>query len=56
MFHPSRTQKYKDGDETESMSMYFLELFKGMISVEKARPGYWSSHMNNKCFETSALK
>lgn len=56
MFHPSRTQNYKDGDETESMSMYFLELFKGMISVEKARPGYWSSHMNNKCFETSALK
>lgn len=56
MFHPSRTQKYKDGDEKESMSMYFLELFKGMISVEKARPGYWSSHMNNKCFETSALK
>ena len=41
---------------TGSMSMYFLELFKGMISVEKARPGYWSSHMNNKCFETSALK
>ena len=56
MFHPSRTQNYKDGDEKESMSMYFLELFKGMISVEKARPGYWSSHMNNKCFETSALK
>ena len=56
MFHPSRTQNYKDGDETENMSMYFLELFKGMISVEKARPGYWSSHMNNKCFETSALK
>ena len=56
MFHPSRTQKYEDGDETESMSMYFLELFKGMIGVEKARPGYWSSHMNNKCFETSALK
>ena len=56
MFHPSRTQNYKDGDETESMSMYFLELFKGMISVEKARPGYWSSHMNNKCFEASALK
>lgn len=24
--------------------------------IEKARPGYWSSHMNNKCFETSALK
>ena len=56
MFHPSRTQNYKDGDETESMSMYFLELFKAMISVEKTRPGYWSSHMNNKCFETSALK
>ena len=56
MFHPSRTQNYKDGDEKESMSMYFLELFKAMISVEKTRPGYWSSHMNNKCFETSALK
>lgn len=56
MFHPSRTQNYKDGDEKESMSMYFLELFKAMISVEKARPGYWSSHMNNKCFEASALK
>ena len=56
MFHPSRTQNYKDGDEKESMSMYFLELFKAMINVEKARPGYWSSHMNNKCFETSALK
>lgn len=56
MFHPSRTQNYKDGDEKESMSMYFLELFKAMISVEKVRPGYWSSHMNNKCFETSALK
>lgn len=56
MFHPSRTQNYKDGNETESMSMYFLELFKAMISVEKTRPGYWSSHMNNKCFETSALK
>lgn len=56
MFHPSRTQNYKDGDEKESMSMYFLELFKAMISVEKTRPGYWSGHMNNKCFETSALK
>ena len=56
MFHPSRTQNYKDGDEKESMSMYFLELFKAMIRVEKTRPGYWSSHMNNKCFETSALK
>ena len=56
MFHPSRTQNYKDGDEKESMSMYFLELFKAMISVEKTRPGYWSSHMNNKCFEASALK
>ena len=56
MFHPSRTQNYKVGDETESMSMYFLELFKAMISIEKTRPGYWSSHMNNKCFETSALK
>ena len=56
MFHPSRTQNYKDGDEKESMSMYFLELFNAMISVEKTRPGYWSSHMNNKCFEASALK
>ena len=34
---------------------YFLELFKGIISVENERPGYWSKYMNNKCFETSNL-
>ena len=55
MYHPSYFGKYKENGEIKDMSEYFLELFKGIISVENERPGYWSKYMNNKCFETSNL-
>lgn len=55
MYHPSHFGKYKENGEIRDMSEYFLELFKGIISVENERPRYWSKYMNNKCFETSKL-
>lgn len=55
MYHPSYFGKYKENGEIRDMSEYFLELFKGIISVENERPRYWSKYMNNKCFETSKL-
>lgn len=42
MFHPSRTQDYPEDNETRSMSMYYLELFRGLASIERTHPGYWS--------------
>lgn len=51
MFRPSRTQNYLEEGEYRNISSYYLELFKGIISVEQRFPGYWKKHMNNKCFE-----
>ena len=56
MYHPSRTQNYPEDNETRSMSMYYLELFRGLTSIERTHPGYWSKYMNKECFETSELK
>lgn len=56
MYHPSRTQNYPEDNETRSMSMYYLELFRGLTSIGRTHPGYWSKYMNKECFETSELK
>ena len=55
MFHPSRTQNYEEEEEIRSMSTFYLELFKGMITVEKQDPGFWGKYMNNPCFTTSKI-
>lgn len=56
MFHPSNFKNYREDNETRSMSMYYLELFRGLTSIERTHPGYWSKFMNKECFETSELK
>ena len=51
MYHPSRNQNYVRNGEEKSMKMYYLELFKGIMAVEKQYPGYWNKRMDNKCFQ-----
>ena len=55
MFHPSRTQKYVGNEEKRSMSTYYIELFKGIITIEKQNPGFWDKYMNNPCFTSSKI-
>lgn len=44
LYHPS-SLLLRDNPE------YWYEVLKGMQQIEKDNPGFWASHMNNKCFE-----